>query len=110
MGNREAEKQSADARNVVPPMSRHFGDPCINCKTPHDEVVAGACPGPVSVIGYCGLGVRWDGVERYRYRLSDGTVHDLHSHVSNRAPYYHFGRSPLLVQPPPYDAALKATA
>jgi hypothetical protein len=24
----------------------HFGDPCIYCKTPHDEVAIGPCPGP----------------------------------------------------------------
>lgn len=23
----------------------HFGDPCIHCGTPHDEVARGACPG-----------------------------------------------------------------
>lgn len=89
----------------------HFGDPCIHCGTPLDDVAPGPCQGDPSkakVIGYVGLGVRCDGVERYRYRTSDNAVHELHSHVSNHAPYYHFGRSADLIQPPPYDVRLKA--
>lgn len=88
----------------------HFGDPCIHCATPHDEVQPGACPGDPSkakVIGYASLGVRPDGVERYRYRLSTNEVCEVHSHVSNHAPYYHFGRSEDLINPPPHDARLK---
>jgi hypothetical protein len=89
----------------------HFGDPCIRCNTPHDEVEPGPCPGrePIlTVTGYCSLGVRWDGVVHYRYRLSDGTVHEVHRHVSEHAPYYHFGRSGALVNPPPYAPELRA--
>lgn len=26
------------------PEPTHFGDPCIHCGTPHDEVARGACP------------------------------------------------------------------
>ena len=26
------------------PAPRHFGDPCIRCGTPHDEVQPGPCP------------------------------------------------------------------
>lgn len=24
----------------------HFGDPCVSCGTPHDDVAVGECPGP----------------------------------------------------------------
>jgi hypothetical protein len=90
----------------------HFGDPCIHCGTPHDEVAPGPCPGDPSraiVIGYCSLGVRWDGVEHYRWRTSDNAVHEAHSHVSNHLPYCHFGRREF-GNPPPYDERLKRAA
>lgn len=29
------------------PKARHFGDPCVHCSTPHDEVKPGPCPGDV---------------------------------------------------------------
>lgn len=60
------------------------------------------------VIGWASLGVRWDHVEHFRFRTSDGEVHDVHSHISNHAPYYHFGRSEALISPPPYDAELRS--
>lgn len=91
----------------------HFGDPCIHCGTAMEDVEVGACPGDPSrakVIGYAGLGVRYDGVEHYRYRLSTNAVCEVHGHVSNHLPYYHFGRSESLIQPPPYDARLKEDA
>jgi hypothetical protein len=60
-----------------------------------------------TVVGYASLGVRWDGVERFRYRLSTGEVHELYAHISTHAPYYHFGRSDTLINPPAYDGSLK---
>lgn len=87
----------------------HFGDPCIHCATPQMDVAPGAClgdPAKAKVIGYASLGVRWDGVEHFRYRLSTNAVEEVHSHVSNHSPYYHFGRQEF-GQPPPYDARLK---
>lgn len=65
-------------------------------------------PAKAVVIGWASLGVRWDGVERYRYRLSTNEVCETHRHVSFHAPYYHFGRSDELINPPPYDARLRA--
>lgn len=89
----------------------HFGDPCIHCGTPHDEVEIGPCkgdPAKAIVIGWASLGVRWDGVEHFRFRTSDNRVHELHQHISSHAPYYHFGRRKELTNPPPYDGRLKA--
>ena len=63
----------------------HFGDPCIHCGTPHDEVAPGACPGDESKavpIAYCGLGVRWDNVEHLRVRMSTGRITDIWEHIS----------------------------
>jgi hypothetical protein len=88
----------------------HFGDPCVHCGTPQMEVAPGGCTGDFSkalVIGYASLGVRHDGVEHYRYRLSENTVHDSWQHVSYHAPYYHFGRKGDLTNPPPYDLRLR---
>lgn len=89
----------------------HFADPCIHCGTPIDDVEPGPCKGDPSKakpVAYAALGVRPDGVEHYRIRFSDGRVEDQHRHVSEHAPYYHFGHSMGLVQPPRYDARLKA--
>lgn len=103
------------AGNAEPSAAKqtHFGDPCIHCGVPQMELEPGACQGDPSkakVIGYASLGVRPDGVEHYRYRLSTNDVREAHRHVSEHAPYYHFGRSHDLIQPPPYDARLKAKA
>lgn len=89
----------------------HFGDPCLHCGIPHDEVAAGPCTGDAAKaipVAYCSLGVRWDGVEHFRVRFSDGRVEDRWNHISERAPYHHFGWSDTLVYPPRYDGALKA--
>src|SRR3546814_8793265 len=69
----------------------HFGDPCIFCGVGHDDIEPGPCPandGKIHVAHYASLGVRQDGVEHYRYRTTDGKVHEVYSHVSNRLPYW----------------------
>ena len=88
----------------------HFSDPCIHCGRAMANVAVGPCLGDVSKavpLAYASLGVRWDGVERYRIRMSDGRIEDLHRHVSEHAPYYHFGHSREMVQPPRFDPKLK---
>lgn len=88
----------------------HFGDPCRHCGTPHDEILPGPCqgdPAKAFVIGYASLGVRPDGVECFRYRLSTNEVREVYHHISQHAPYYHFGRSDTLINPPPYDTRLR---
>jgi hypothetical protein len=89
----------------------HFGDPCIHCGTPHDEIEPGSCHGDFTKAkptAYASLGVRWDGVEHYRIRFSDGRVEDLWRHISEHAPYWHFGFAKEFQQPPRYDERLKA--
>ena len=85
---------------------KHFGDPCIHCGIPHDDVPPGPCLGDPSkaiVIGHRSLGVvRPDGVEHYIYLTSDGVKHESWAHVGYHAPYYHFGRKTELTNPPPY--------
>jgi hypothetical protein len=58
-------------------------------------------------VAWASLGVRWDGVEHYRIRMSDGRIEDLWRHVSEHAPYWHFGHSEDFKQPPPHDASLR---
>jgi hypothetical protein len=87
----------------------HFGDPCIHCNTLHDDVPVGPCqgdPAKAKPIAYASLGVRWDKVEHFRIRFSDGHIEERHAHISEHAPYWHFGHSPDLTQPPRYDATL----
>lgn len=91
----------------------HFRDPCIHCGLATDDVAPGACTGDMTKavpIAYRSLGVRWDGVEHFLIRMSNGEVKDLHSHVSNHSPYYHFGHSSDLINPPRYDANLQFPA
>src|SRR3546814_889522 len=88
----------------------HFGDPCIFCGVGHDDIEPGPCPandGKIRVAHYASLGVRQDGVEHYRYRTTDGKVHEVYSHVSNRLPYWHFGWADDFTQPPAYDVGLR---
>ena len=88
----------------------HFGDPCIHCGVAHNDFEPGACkgdPAKAKPIRYCLLGVRWDGIEHYRIGFSDGRIEERHAHVSFHAPYYHFGYSDDLIQPPRYDEKLR---
>lgn len=89
----------------------HFGDPCIFCKVGHEDLQTGPCPEndcKLRVAGYVLIDNRWDGVQHYRYRTTDGRVREIHSHASNHAPYYHFGLSDDLIQTPPWDETLKS--
>lgn len=91
----------------------HFADPCIHCGTPLDDVEAGPCKGDpkkAKPLAYAVVRVvRYDGVQHYRIRMTDGRVFDRHAHVSENAPYYHFGWSDDLIQPPRYDAKLASS-
>lgn len=113
---RSEDAPSRVSEHVREPAGRfmtHFGDPCLHCGTPLDDVKPGSCEGDRSkaiVIGYCSLGVRWDGVEHFRFRTSDNDVHEVHRHISEHAPYYHFGRRQELSSPPRYDERLKTLA
>ena len=71
----------------------HYGDPCVHCATPHDDVLPGPCPGdPAKAIpiAFRSLGVRWDNIERFLVRMSDGRVEDRHYHISEWANYHNF--------------------
>lgn len=90
----------------------HFGDPCIHCGTALDDVAPGPCPGDPKKsipLAYASLGVRWDGYESYRIRFSDGRIEERVAHISAHAPYWHFGHSDELKQPPRFDARLRST-
>lgn len=89
----------------------HFGDPCRHCGIPHDDIPVGPCQGdPKKAVplAYASLGVRWDGYEHFRVRFSDGRVEERWSHISASAPYFHFGYSDELKQPPRFDEKLRA--
>lgn len=87
----------------------HFGDPCVHCAIPHDDVPPGPCNGDPSKavpIAYRSLGVRWDGVEHFLIRLSNDCVIERHNHISEQAPYWHFGWSDTFKNPPRHEARL----
>lgn len=88
----------------------HFGDPCMFCGVGHDDLAPGPCPkndGKVRVAHYAVVDRRWDGVERYRYRTTDGKVHEVSAHISFKLPYWHFGYCDDFVNPPKWDEGLK---
>ena len=61
-------------------MKTHYGDPCIHCGIPHDDVPAGPCQGGSGraiPLACRYLGTRWDGIRHFWVRLSDGTVRDV---------------------------------
>lgn len=81
-----------------------------HCGTPFEKLEIGSCKGdPKKAVplAYASLGVRWDGVERFKIRFSDGRVEERHNHISEHAPYYHFGYSDDLKQPPRFDEKLR---
>ncbi len=87
----------------------HFGDPCVHCGIPHDDVPIGPCqgdPAKAVPIAYRSMGVRPDGIERFLIRFSDERVEERHFHVSEQAPYWHFGYSDSRRQPPRHDDRL----
>jgi hypothetical protein len=84
----------------------HFGDPCVHCSIPHDEVPAGPCqgdPAKAVPIAYRSMGVRADGIERFLIRFSDDHVEQRDFPISQQAPYWHFGYSDLRRKPPRLD-------
>jgi hypothetical protein len=87
----------------------HFKDPCIHCGTRMEDMDPGPCKGDaekVIPIAFRSVEVRPDGVEHYRVLMSDGEIKEMHSHISNHLPYYHFGYSENLIQPPRYHQSL----
>lgn len=82
-------------------MITHFGDPCLHCDTPHDDVAPGDCQGEATErigelkkaipVAWRSLGIRWDNVEHYRILFSDGSVHERWSHIDMRMPFSNFG-------------------
>jgi hypothetical protein len=88
----------------------HFGDPCVHCGIPHDEVPVGPCQGdPAKAVpmAYQSMGVRPDGIERFLIRFSDDRVDQRDFPVSQQAPYWHFGYSDRRRQPPRLDDRLR---
>ncbi len=72
----------------------HYGDPCVHCGTPHDDVPPGPClgdPAKAEPITYRSLGVRWDGIERFFVQMSDGRIEERHYHIAEWAAYHNFG-------------------
>jgi hypothetical protein len=87
----------------------HFGDPCVHCGIPHDEVPVGPCqgdPAKAVPITYRSMGVHGDGIERFLIRFSDTHVEQRDFPVSQQAPYWHFGYSDHRRQPPRQDDRL----
>ncbi len=64
-------------------MKTHFGDPCIHCRTAHDDVPVGTCVGDSRLavdIAYFPLYVRWDGVDVSLVLRSDNTLIEQYLH------------------------------
>lgn len=69
----------------------HFGDPCVHCDTPHDDVQSGSClgdPAKAVPMRWRSLGVRWDGVEHFLIQMSDGSLTDFWNHIAYKTAYY----------------------
>ena len=69
---------------------KHFGDPCVHCATPHDDVPPGPClgdPAKAKPIRYRSLEVRWDNVEHFLIEMSSGVFEDRHEHTEMQLPY-----------------------
>lgn len=91
-------------------MRTHFGDPCIHCGIPHDDLPVGDCQGDPAKAKPLACRIaerRWDGMERYLVRFSDGRIESMWCHPSEHAPYFHFGHSDELIQPPRHDPKIK---
>ena len=61
-------------------MMTHYGDPCIHCGIPHDDVPVGPCTGDsrkAIPLACRFIGTRWDGVRHFYVRFSDGRVEDV---------------------------------
>jgi len=87
----------------------HFEDPCVHCGIAHDDVLPGNCTGdPAKAVpmAYRSMGVRWDHIEHFLVKYSDGHVEHIWSHISELAASYHFGRYDELHHPPRYDETL----
>lgn len=62
----------------------HYGDPCIHCNMPHDEVLLGPCTGDrqrAKALDVCFISRRWDNVECWRFRYTDGSIHEEWYHI-----------------------------
>ncbi len=75
-------------------MKTHFGDPCIHCNVPHDEVEVGACKGSPEkaiVLGYCVARQAWQnpgsGCDTVLCKMSDGSVRQEARHPAEHWPY-----------------------
>lgn len=67
----------------------HFGDPCIHCGTPHDEVERGPCKGDMAKavpVRWRSLGVRWDNVEHFLILMSSGEFTERWDHIEFATP------------------------
>lgn len=74
----------------------HYGNPCVHCSTPHDEVLPGPCAGdPAKAVpmAYRSLGVRWDNVEHFLIQMSNGEFVDRHEHIEMNLPYTYLSRA-----------------
>jgi len=72
---------------------KHFGDPCIHCGTPHDDLEIGPCKGdPARVKIYAYSIIRQahqqtSGRDNVRCYMSDGTIREEAHHPSTHWPY-----------------------
>ena len=67
----------------------HYGDPCIHCGTPHDDVPTGSCmgdPKKAIILAYCVARQAWENpgsrCNTVRCAMSDGSIRDEAWHPS----------------------------
>ena len=84
-------------------MMTHYGDPCIHCGIPHDDIPSGPCMGDlrkVRPIRYRDFGQRKSDLRRHLLVLfSDGTYTDYWLHPDEPDPW-------MLNIPPVFDQNL----
>lgn len=73
----------------------HFGDPCIHCGTPHDEVEPGPCKGgreKARVLAYCVSRQAWQnpgsGCCTILCKMTNGEIRQDARHPSEHWPQY----------------------
>lgn len=81
----------------------HYGDPCIHCGTPHDDVTPGPCMGnltKVRPIRYRTVRERRTDRRHLLVLFSDGSFEDYYLHPDEPDPW-------ALQMPPAYDDNLR---
>lgn len=92
----------------------HFGDPCIHCAIPHDDVPPGPCRGDskkARVLAYAVIRQGWEnlgGADTVRMAMTDGSLRTEGRHAAEHWPYNSYFRSAEVLAPHEFRAKYEA--